>query len=126
MFRSPLLLASTLFACLAAASPTDAQQAVVSLAPSASTTPMTGRLFVIFARAADREPRFLAGSYGGSVPFYGADVSEWKPGNTATVGASVLGFPFENMEHMPAGDYYVQALLNVYTQYHRADGHVLW
>ena len=27
---------------------------------------------------------------------------------------------------MPAGDYYVQALLNIYTEFHRADGHVIW
>ena len=81
---------------------------------------------VIFARSADREPRFLAGSYGGSVPFYGIDVSAWKPGATATVGPTVLGFPFDDLGHMPAGDYYVQALLNVYTRYHRADGHTIW
>jgi hypothetical protein len=87
---------------------------------------MSGRLFVIFARSADREPRFLAGSYGGSVPFYGVDVSAWRPGTTATVGATVLGFPFDDLGHMPAGDYYAQALLNVYTQYHRADGHTIW
>jgi hypothetical protein len=126
MPRSPLVLAATLIACLAAATPAAAQQAIVSLTPSASTVPMTGRLFVIFARAGDREPRFLAGSYGGSVPFYGVDVSAWSPGTTATVGANVLGFPFDDLGHMPAGDYYVQALLNVYTQYHRVDGHVIW
>ena len=126
MRRSSYALASTLIACLASATPAVAQQAVVSLAPSAAAGPITGRLFVIFARAGDREPRFLAGSYGGSVPFYGVDVSAWKPGTTATVGAKVLGFPFDDLEHMPAGDYYVQALLNVYTQYHRADGHTIW
>ena len=30
------------------------------------------------------------------------------------------------MANVPAGDYYVQALLNVYTEFHRADGHVIW
>ena len=65
MPRSSVVLASTLIACLAGATPAAAQQAIVSLAPSASGVPMTGRLFVIFARSADREPRFLAGSYGG-------------------------------------------------------------
>lgn len=117
------MLASTL---LAYAAPAAAQQAVVTLAWSASTRPMAGRLFVIFARAGDREPRFLAGSYMGSVPFYGIDVSAWKPGMTVTVGATVLGFPFDDLARMPAGDYYVQALLNVYTEFHRADGHTIW
>jgi hypothetical protein len=27
---------------------------------------------------------------------------------------------------LPPGDYFVQALLNVYTEFHRADGHVIW
>src|SRR5690349_8044441 len=80
MPRSRLVLAVTLIASLTSAKPAAAQQAIVNLAPSASSVPMTGRLFVIFARSADREPRFLAGSYGGSVPFYGTDVSAWKPG----------------------------------------------
>ena len=35
-------------------------------------------------------------------------------------------FRFDDLAHMPAGDYYAQALLNVYTQYHRADGHMVW
>jgi len=54
MPRFPVVLASTLSACLAAAAPARAQQAIVSLAPTASTTPVTGRLFVIFARSGDR------------------------------------------------------------------------
>ncbi|HZS61640.1 MAG TPA: hypothetical protein VFA43_20360, partial [Gemmatimonadaceae bacterium] len=103
-----------------------AQQAVVTLAPSVATEPMTGRLFVIFARTNDREPRFLAGNYTGSVPFYGVDVMSWKPGSTTRVGATVLGFPFDNLAQMPPGDYYAQALLNVYTQFHREDGHTVW
>ncbi len=103
-----------------------AQQAVVTLAPSVASEPVTGRLFVIFARTAEREPRFLAGNYTGSVPFYGVDVMSWKPGSTTRIGANVLGFPFDNLARMPAGDYYAQALLNVYTQFHREDGHTVW
>jgi hypothetical protein len=115
-----------LFTQLGLAAGAGAQQAVVTLGPSVTGGPVTGRLFVIFARTADREPRFLAGSYVGSVPFYGMDVTGWKPGTTARIGATVPGFPFDNLTQMPAGEYYVQALLNVYTQFHRADGHTVW
>ena len=101
-----------------------AQQVTVTLDPAVATAATTGRLFVIFGRTDAREPRSQAGSYGGSVPFYGTDVDAWKPGTATTVGAHVLGFPFDDLAHMPAGDYYAQALLNVYTQFHRADGHV--
>lgn len=108
------------------ATPARAQQAVVTLDPSVATAPTTGRLFVIFGRSDAREPRSQAGSYGGSVPFYGMDVDAWKPGTATTVGNRVLGFPFDDLAHMPAGDYYAQAVLNVYTQFHRADGHTIW
>ncbi|MGH7617866.1 MAG: hypothetical protein ACREPM_11605, partial [Gemmatimonadaceae bacterium] len=108
------------------AAPIAAQQVTVTLDPSVASGPTTGRLFVIFGRTGAREPRFQAGSYGGSVPFYGIDVDGWRPGAASTVGAKVLGFPFDDMAHMPAGDYYAQALLNVYTQFHRADGHAVW
>jgi hypothetical protein len=109
-----------------AAAPAGAQQVTVTLDPSVATGPTSGRLFVIFGRTDAREPRFQAGSYGGSVPFYGMDVDAWRPGTPTTVDARVLGFPFEDLAHMPAGDYYAQALLNVYTQLHRADGHAVW
>ncbi len=110
--------------CVALAA--DAQQATVTLDASVATGPTTGRLFVIFGRTDAREPRFQAGGYGGSVPFYGMDVDAWKPGAATTVGTKVLGFPFQDLSQIPAGDYYVQALLNVYTQYHRSDGHTIW
>ena len=121
---SAIATASVILSCVAL--PTAAQQATVTLDPSVATGPTTGRLFVIFGRSDAREPRFQAGSYGGSVPFYGMDVDAWKPGATTTVAGTVLGFPFQDFAHVPAGDYYVQALLNVYTQYHRADGHTIW
>src|SRR6476661_782218 len=121
---SAFAIAIIALSCLAL--PADAQQATVTLDPSVASGPTTGRLFVIFGRNDAREPRFQAGSYGGSVPFYGMDVDAWKPGAATTVGTKVLGFPFQDLSQIPAGDYYVQALLNVYTQYHRADGHTIW
>ncbi len=88
--------------------------------------PRTGRVFVIFSRIADREPRLVAGSYGATAPFFGADVSNWKPGENAAVTADTLGYPFATLRQLPAGDYTVQAVLNVYTKVTRADGHTLW
>jgi len=88
--------------------------------------PITGRVFVCISKNNQVEPRLQAGSYGGSVPFYGLDVNALKPGDSAVIDNSVLGFPIENLSQLPAGDYYVQAVLNVYTQVHRKDGHVIW
>jgi hypothetical protein len=117
-FAAPALL---LVAQLAAA-----QRVEIQLDAGAAKQATTGRVYVFFARDSAREPRLLGGSYGGSVPFFGVDVDALKPGATATIDASTLGYPYESLSQMPAGQYYVQALMNVYTKFNRADGHVVW
>lgn len=42
------------------------------------------------------------------------------------VNGDILGYPVRSLKEIPPGGYYVQALLNVYTEFHRADGHVIW
>ena len=103
-----------------------AQRAVITLDRSVASAPVTGRVFLFLARTNDTEPRFRAGSYGGSIPFFGLDVSALAPGNAATIDAGTIGFPLDSLGNVPPGDYYAQALLNVYTEFHRADGHVIW
>jgi len=74
------------------------------------------------------EPRLQAGQYSSnsSAPFFGLDVNGLKPETTAGIDASVLGYPVESLSKLPAGEYFVQALLNVYTQVKRKDGHTIW
>ncbi len=103
-----------------------AQRAMITLDRSVASAPVTGRVFLFLARTDDVEPRLRAGSYGGSIPFFGLDVSALSPGKAATIDAGTLGFPLESLRDLPPGDYYAQALLNVYTEFHRADGHVIW
>jgi hypothetical protein len=103
-----------------------AQRVDVTLDPSAAHGAMTGRVFVFFAKDNKREPRLKAGSYGGSVPFFGLDVDQWRPGTAAAIDAKTLGFPYESLAQLPPGDYFVQAMLEPYTRFARADGHVIW
>jgi len=98
----------------------------ISYPSSLDPGPITGRVFVMISRSNQQEPRLQAGSYGGSVPFFGVDVDQLKPGDAAAIDGATLGFPLTSLNDLPAGDYYVQALLNVYTQFHRKDGHVIW
>src|SRR5690348_4221179 len=103
-----------------------AQRVEIQLNEAVGKQPTTGRVYVFFARDSAREPRLVGGSYGGSVPFFGVDVDAMKPGTAATIDVSTLGYPYESLSQMPAGQYYVQALMNVYTKFNRADGHVVW
>jgi Putative esterase len=124
---SVLLLWSALLPlALAQASGTAKTTFEVSYPGTLDPGPITGRVFVIVSKSDMREPRLQAGSYGGSVPFFGVDVSQMKPGDAANIDAATLGFPLASLSDLPAGDYSVQALLNVYTEFHRQDGHVIW
>lgn len=104
----------------------EAQRVDVTLRPGAGTAPVTGRLFVIFTRDGSREPRFQAGGYGGSVPFFAIDVDALRPGTPASITPAALGFPVDHLGNVPAGRYFVQAVLNVYTQVTPKHGKTIW
>ncbi len=127
--RPVALLLTALFtmsvAALGAARPAAAQQVEVRY-DAALKGPRTGRVFLIFTKNPTREPRLMAGSYGGTAPLFGADVNDWKAGDAAVIGPDTLGYPFASLRDLPAGEYTVQAVLNVYTKVTRADGHTLW
>jgi hypothetical protein len=60
----------------------------ISYPSSLDTGPITGRIFVVVSKTDRIEPRLQAGSYyGGSVPFFGRDVHELKPGDNAVISA---------------------------------------
>jgi hypothetical protein len=117
---------ATVVALFVSHSAVHAQRIQVTLGPSVARGPVTGRVFVFFSKSATREPRMQAGSYGGSEPFFGVDVEALAPGAAAIVDARTLGFPHESLAQVPAGDYYVQAMLEPYTRFARADGHTIW
>ena len=85
--------------------------------------PAYGRAYVIVTRDSTRQPRQQVDVAG--VPFWGMDVAAWRPGSTITLADSddVFGYPLRRFADLPAGAYFVQAFLNVYTTFQRADGH---
>ncbi len=96
----------------------------VSFSEEAHAEPITGRVYVMISETDEREPRLQIGT--GGVPFYGEDVEQLSPGTGATIDAGTFGYPVESLRDLPAGDYFVQAFVNVYTEFERSDGHTLW
>ena len=72
----------------------------------------------------DREPRLQIGRTG--VPFFGRDIEKFNPAQVAVIDETDLGTPIESLRDLPAGDYYVQGFVNVYSEFKRADGHTVW
>jgi hypothetical protein len=90
---------------------------------------ITGRVFVFITRDSSVEPRFQSGARTAQsvgAPFFGVDVNQLKPDEPAIIDNSTLGYPPSSLLDIPAGDYFVQALINVYTEFHRSDGHTIW
>jgi len=98
----------------------------ISFPASVHAEPITGRVFVVISNREISEPRVQVGFWGDTPPLFGADVVQLKPGEAALIDGTTLGYPTNSLADIPAGDYYVQALINVYTQCHRSDGHTLW
>ncbi|HKJ30959.1 MAG TPA: alpha/beta hydrolase-fold protein [Balneolales bacterium] len=98
----------------------------ISFPQAVHKKPITGRMFVFISKTDKKQPRMQAGSWFNSVPFYGVDVHQLKPNHHVFITDTTLGFPVTHLDQIPAGTYYVQALLNVYTKFHRSDGHVIW
>ena len=96
----------------------------ISVPASVRSTPVTGRVYFIVAKSGDREPRLQIGRTG--TPFFGRDVENLAPGQVAIVDASDLGTPVASLKDLPPGDYVVQAFVNLYSEFKRADGHTVW
>jgi hypothetical protein len=96
----------------------------ISFPGAVSTTPLTGRMMLAIARTDTIEPRLQVGRYG--VQIFGVDFEQLRPGSTVTIDGATLGYPIEHLGELPPGEYFVQAILNKYTEFKRADGHILW
>ncbi len=127
----------TLFAVAACApsdSGTKAPKFEITLTESAAQeiaalgleVPIVGRAYVILTTDNESEPRRQVGVRG--VPFWGMEVRDFEGGDEVTLvpgDDGVIGHPLADFSTVPPGDYTVQAFLNVFTTFNRADGHVV-
>jgi Putative esterase len=128
--RLSLLVGVSLTVALMANSKAQAQSSPndrfeVSFPSSVKDQPVTGRLYVLISRTNVPEVRLQSMWFNGP-EIIATDVDHLMPGQTAVIDSKPLGTPLPSLSDIQPGDYYVQAVLNVYTQFHRADGHVIW
>ncbi|HMA22661.1 MAG TPA: hypothetical protein VKP00_01675, partial [Gemmatimonadaceae bacterium] len=86
--------------------------------------PLTGRVYAIISADSSRDPRSQVGRVG--TPLFGRDVERLAPGAPTVIDGTTLGTPVFDMADIPAGDYWIQPFVNVYSEFKRSDGHVLW
>jgi len=97
----------------------------VSVPAEVEDEPLDGRVLLIISSQPEPEPRFQRMRSLDTPQILGIDIEGLAPGEPAVIDASALGFPYDSLAEIPAGDYYVQAVLNVYTTFARADGNTI-
>lgn len=92
---------------------------------AARSEPVTGRVYVAVSRAVDRQTPIQQAGPTGS-PLFARSVEGLEPGKAAIIDATAAAHPLGSLRDLPAGDYWVQPFVNVYTRFPRADGHTVW
>ncbi|HET8635907.1 MAG TPA: esterase, partial [Acidobacteriaceae bacterium] len=116
----PVLLLALLLSPLASA------QRIEVTIPAAKAS-LHGHLVVIFAKKDKPEPRFQLSENYHSAQGFGVDVPDLAPGQPIVIDAKTFGYPRASLADLDSGDYYVQAVFNVYEAFHPASADkTLW
>jgi hypothetical protein len=85
----------------------------VTIARGLISSPQSGRLFVVMSPKSQPEPRLTIGETGmDASPVFARDIGNFAPGVTGTIDETCAAFPIDSLAHLPAGDYFVQALFD--------------
>src|ERR1022692_343415 len=84
--------------------------------------PMDGHVVLVLSSNPQGEPRNQVNEGLNTQQMFGADADGAR---TVSIDGATLGYPRESLDRVPAGEYTVQAVLNVYETFHRADGRTL-
>lgn len=85
----------------------------VTIAPGLSSSPQSGRLFVVMSAKSQQEPRLSIGQTGmDASPMLGRDVKNFAPGVPGALDETCAAFPIDSLARLQAGDYFVQALFD--------------
>jgi len=102
------------------------QRFEISFPKELSSAPLDGHVLLLISNNDEKEPRFqISFMPPDSQQVFGVDIDSLAPGNPAVIDASTLGYPAESLNDIPAGDYWAQAVLNIYETFHLAGGRTL-
>jgi hypothetical protein len=126
----PLVLSCfpALLAAVAIAAPSQTrgvQPVTVSFPITQSAKPLDGRLLFLISNDPSEEPRMQINDTPRSQIVFGMTVDGVKPGQPIKLEGNAAGYPVRKLADVPEGDYTVQAVLNIYQTFHRADGHTI-
>ena len=74
----------------------------ISVPAAGRGEPTTGRVYVMFSKTNEREPRLQVGRVG--APLFGRDVDGLRAGQAAVIDGTALGTPVTDLADIPAGE----------------------
>jgi hypothetical protein len=109
------------------AAATEGTTFAVGVPTERSSKALDGRVILLLSRDFSREPRtHVAPNEPLASPYlFGLTVDGLAPGSKAVLDDTAFGWPATHLSAIPAGDYFVQAVLNRYEEFHMADGRTL-
>lgn len=120
MNKSFLLIPLMLFACLA-----NAQTFRIQISAELKQAVLDGRLLLLISSNNSKEPRFQISDATNTQMVFGKDVENWQRGTSQLISEDAFGYPVERISNIPAGDYYVQALMHKYETFKLKTGHTV-
>ena len=100
----------------------EATRFAISFTGEASAEPLDGRMILILSKDDQSEPRFQVSAGVDAVQIFGITVDGMAPGQDVVLDEAVFGYPQDSLAGLPAGDYFVQALLHKYTTFTLGNG----
>src|SRR5260370_16531485 len=102
-------------------------RSAISFPAARREQPVDGRVLLFISDDGRTEPRMQSDQYraNSTRPIFGVDVEALEPGQEVVIDDAIVGWPARSLKDIPAGDYFVQALLNRYETFHRGDGHTI-
>jgi hypothetical protein len=96
----------------------------ITISKAARAKPTTGMVYVAIARDNKRSPIQQASPIGS--PLFSKFVEGAQSGTPIAFGFAEQGHPIKSLADIPAGEYWIQPFVNVYTRFARADGRTVW
>ncbi|HEX2455915.1 MAG TPA: alpha/beta hydrolase-fold protein [Vicinamibacterales bacterium] len=96
----------------------------VTFSKDARAEAVTGMVYVAISRDTRRTPIEQASPTGS--PLFSVLVDGLAPTSPIVIDARASGYPVASLRDIPAGEYYLQPFVNVYTRFPRADGKTVW
>lgn len=103
----------------------DAQTFRVKISSDLNQPVLDGRLLLLVSSNNLKEPRFQISDALNTQMVFGKDVNNWQAGLSQLVSEDAFGYPIERLKNIPAGEYYVQALLHKYETFNLKTGHTV-